>query len=194
MFSIQAQSQISFYGSTGINISNTNFDLPENIFIHANYSSTTNPFITAGLTTPINGKINVLGELGFSRFGFKHVAGVSSFQTTVQYEQINLQTGLSYQLNPIRFEVGGYLGHNLTYKYKTDTSTWRSDIENNKKLNSGLFAGVNVLVYKNLSIMARYYYGLSAASETIYTDAVGNPAYELQEKINNIQLGITYKI
>lgn len=192
LFSISAQSQISIYSTAGINISSTNFDLEDNIQLLAAFESTTNPFITIGLTVPMKSNLNLFGELSYSTFGYKYVTGISSFQTTVHYTQINFQPGVSYQINPVKLELGGYVGNNLTYKYEIDASTWSEGTENDIKINGGLFAGAKFKVYQNFDVLARYYYGLSAASKSIYTDANGNPIYELKEKINYIQLGLSY--
>lgn len=190
--SISANSQVSVYGSagmssTGIHLSNT---ADSNIsFENESYFQ---PFLTLGIAAPISNKLYWLGEVSYSPSGYQTTN--NSTVSKLRYNMVNFQTGLGYQLGALRIEAGSFIGTSLTDKIKTGDSDWSRDFAYSEDYTIGAFVGLNLSLTKNIGIFARYYKGLSPISKISITDINGQVVNTLNEKINNLQFGITINL
>lgn len=188
-FSFSANSQISIYGSAGINSSDINIssEIGNLSFEHESFIQ---PFLTFGIATPISNKLYWVGELSYSASGYKF----SETETKVRYNMLNFQTGLGYQFGPLRIEGGGFIGTSLSDQVKSNDSEWADSFFNSESIVLGAFVGLNLSVTKNIGIFARNYRGITPISEIMFTDFSGELAGTFEEKINNYQFGISIQL
>jgi hypothetical protein len=191
-FSFSVKGQVSIYGSTGISSTGINFsaDFSQNvIFENESYIQ---PFLTLGTAIPISNNLYWLGELSFSPSGYK--LSNDSITTKIRYNMLNFQTGLGYQLGPLRIEAGGFIGTSLSDQFKNSGEGWSEDFGLTEDFTVGAFAGLNLSITEKIGIFARYYKGLNYISQFYITDFNGEITGSLNEKINNLQFGVTARI
>ena len=186
-WAIGAQCQLSIYGSTGINFSNVSFS--HDLFDSFESSPIKPLFLTGGVGIPISDKMHFTGEVSYSPNGYRvNYANDISYR----YRGFNLQPGITYEINPVRFEAGGFLSVKTGEQIKDGDASWESpQFDTGESTNWGIYSGINLSLVKNIGLFTRYYWGLSAVSAITYTDFDGNPAGSQKEKIRNLQIGIS---
>lgn len=179
-----SNSQISFYGSIGANVSDISF---ENNEIALNTSASEGGFITVGMAAPISHNLYSLNELNASAYSTE-VLSLNSLKA--KYSQLNLRTGLGYQLGWLRIESGVQIGKSLRSNIEfVDAQSTNLSYTDVQEINLSAFFGLNISVTKNIAIFTRNYFGLTNFGEFKSFDAQGNASGNYRQKITNFEIG-----
>ena len=188
--SISTYAQVSIYGSAGVNYSHISFD---NYEFDLSSETSNGGFLTVGISIPISQKLYLINELNASVYSSKILILNGTPEST--YNQLNIQTGLGYQLGPIRLEggvmIGKTLSHNLSFE---DTRTVNESYSDSDNINLNVFAGLNLSITKNIGLFSRYYHGLNQFGEFNLLDFQGNAAGVFRENMKNLQIGLSFLI
>ncbi|MBT8233079.1 MAG: outer membrane beta-barrel protein [Saprospiraceae bacterium] len=193
-FSLSISAQVNFYIASGVNLSNISQEINNEKISGLSNGSLVSPFLSIGAATPILDKLYLFGEISYSPQGYQNDVFPPDGPPTAQktkYDYLNVMPGLAYQINPVRFEIGGFVGYSLSEKIKF-MDGWSEDLDFIDELNVGAFAGINIILFKELSIFSRYYYGLASVLELNITDFDGNPAGIYAEKTRTLQVGLSF--
>jgi hypothetical protein len=196
--SISANAQVSVYGAAGINSTGAIVDDNENYVLDYKNESFFQPFFTAGLAAPISQKLFFLGEIGYSTNGYKRNKSELN-QAKFIYKTINFQTGIGYQLGPIRLEGGGFFSKPFSGESEVSLEYLMTETFNPlKKESLGLYTGFNLSFIKNIGVFARYYRGLTPFKYEYLTSSFGGtPTIKPKEVpvfIQNLQFGISVNL
>jgi hypothetical protein len=133
-------------------------------------------------------KLSLIPELQFSQRG----ANVNGTRINLNY--LELPILISYKLNKqLRIELGPTVGYKISAVAKGGGSSNNVDAIWDKNFDLGIAPGIRFYVSEKVSIIGRYYYGISPASEVNYLDMNANPT-KISTYNRTIQLGVGYRL
>jgi hypothetical protein len=144
-------------------------------------------------TININKKFSFIPELQFSQRGYASKSSFGDARVNLNYLELPLL--LSY--SPIEF-LNIDLGPNFAYKLsavsKSDGTSRNIDNVFEEDLDIGITGGLRFNVSEKISIVGRYYYGITSLFEFSILDDQNNPLGSGTAHNRNIQVGLSYKI
>jgi hypothetical protein len=142
----------------------------------------------------ISKKFSFIPELQFSQRGYKSTSATSS-DARVNLNYLELPLLLSY--SPVEF-LNIDLGPNFAYKLsavsKSDGTSRNIDNIFEEDLDVGITGGLRFNVSEKISIVGRYYYGISSLYEISLRDVDNNPLETVTVHNRNVQVGLSYRI
>lgn len=174
--------QVSFGLKGGVNLNNiVTKDVPASIpFINQNDVAIG---FHIGLFSQIKltDRLSLIPELQYSQRGVKYTSGGNS--RTIKVNYLELPILASYSIKSFAIDFGPQVSYRLS-----------STIDAYKDFDFGLIGGARFNFAGNFSMIAKYYYGLTAISEIAFTNSNGQSLGNAGDYSRNIQFGIGYKI
>lgn len=188
LFSSATYGQLSWGVKAGLNVNKIIFkDLPEsvddgnqvNISYHVGFFG----------EFAIGEKFFVTPELQFSQRGAS--GGSSGFRINLNYIEMPLLLSFS-PVKRIRLDLGPNVALRVSTVLKSSNGQ-KATGDYFDRFDFGLTTGIRVSVSERISIIGRYYHGLTSIDETYYRDANNNPVAEVKTFNRNGQLGLSYR-
>lgn len=202
---IKAGSNTSFTsGTIQTNVKYVNGTNPKYI-LNGNYKdftkSKTSIYLGVGYEIKGGENYNFTPEIVYSRFGSNSNGKTSnSYQTPKSFNLDYLSFSFMFEhkvIQNIKIGIGPQINFKLGNKTYYGTSTMEvNELDYYEALSAGLNIGMNYVIWRDLSIEARYHLALTNATKRIdYQDNSALTIYEIDNKmkVNTLQIGLAYK-
>lgn len=187
-FSIFSFGQVSFGIKVGINVNDVAIKgKPDDI----EFSPENSVGFHVGLygVMKLAEKLSFIPEFQFSKRGY------SDFGYRFNLNYLELPMLFSY--SPIKWlniDIGPDFGYKISAVIKDGSFRNKIDFMYNRNFDFGLNGGLRFNIAEKVSVLARYYYGLTFINDLQLRDENNNSNGEMLEYNRNVQLGLSYKI
>lgn len=201
---VKAGTNFSKFTGESTVLMNTGLSYTKNYSEETNFKIGIN--ISAGYQINLNNKFSLTPELQFNQFGAKDKEYLNNRKITTSQSIISIPIMIEYNLlNKLKVGLGPQLNYLLKSKYKVDhiniinnenntLNNGDDDTDHYNKISIGLTGGISYNIYKNFSLEARYYHGISNISNTENTPKFSNATYTTKMHNTALQFGISYII